>query len=93
MIDKKLNLNQVSQEDLAQIPGVSSVAAQYIIEYRARFGEFTNLDELDQIEGIRPELVSDLKKHLTLWNLIFRKKGPPKCTVRYARAEMAGRPG
>ncbi len=66
MAEKMMNLNQVSQEELAQISEISSVAAQYIVEYRARFGEFKNLDELDQIEGIRPELLSDLKKRLTL---------------------------
>ena len=52
------DLNAAEKEDLQTIPGVSSIVAQQIIDYRNKNGFFTHLDQVKDIQEI-PKEVSD----------------------------------
>jgi competence protein ComEA len=62
--DGKLNLNAVTVEQLANVPGVSQELAQKIIDASSENGEFVDMDELLDIEGIDNSLLRQLKQHL-----------------------------
>lgn len=49
---KKFNLNTCSFEELCKIPFINETRAYYIINYRNRYGKFTRIQELLNINGI-----------------------------------------
>ncbi|MDD2220058.1 MAG: helix-hairpin-helix domain-containing protein [Desulfoplanes sp.] len=62
--DGKLNLNAITVEQLANVPGVSQELAQEIIDARTENGEFVDMDELLDVDGIDNSLLRQLKQHL-----------------------------
>lgn len=64
--DGKLNLNAASKEDLVKIPGISPELADRILEQRKQNGEFVDLQELLDIEGVDNKLLRQLKKKIYL---------------------------
>ena len=60
----KLNLNAATVEELAKIPGLNQDIAKKIIELRKENGEFIDMEELLDIQGIDNQLLRQLKKHL-----------------------------
>ena len=57
-----IGLNSASFEDLKAIPGLGDELATRIIDYRASIGEFNDIDELDNIEGIGKKKLAIIKK-------------------------------
>jgi len=62
--DGKLNLNAATQEQLVQIPGVTPELATRIIEKRKDNGEFVDMDELLDVEGLDANLLRQLKERV-----------------------------
>jgi competence protein ComEA len=62
--EAKLNLNAATVEQLAKIPGLNQALAEKIIKLREENGEFIDLEELLDIDGIDNKLLRQLKKHL-----------------------------
>jgi len=60
----KLNLNAATIEQLSKIPGLNQEMAKKIIELRKENGEFIDMEELLDIQGIDNQLLRQLKKHL-----------------------------
>lgn len=56
-----VRINSASQEELETLPGVGSVTAQRIIEYREQVGEFKDLADLDQVPGIGLRTLENLQ--------------------------------
>jgi competence protein ComEA len=56
-----LNLNTATLAQLDALPGVGPVLAQRIIDFRAKRGGFTQVDELRQVDGIGEETFARLK--------------------------------
>ncbi|RMG50146.1 MAG: hypothetical protein D6723_12745 [Acidobacteria bacterium] len=48
----RININAASVEQLASLPGIGSVMARRIVEYRKRHGPFQRPEDLLIIEGI-----------------------------------------
>lgn len=48
----KVNINTAKQTELETLPGIGPTIALRIIEYRKENGEFTDIEELKEIEGI-----------------------------------------
>ncbi len=48
----KVNINTAKQTELETLPGIGPTIALRIIEYRKENGEFTDIEELKEVEGI-----------------------------------------
>ncbi len=64
--DGKLNLNAATKEDLAKIKELSPEVADEILKTREENGEFVDLEELLDIEGVDNKLLRILKKVIYL---------------------------
>jgi competence protein ComEA len=56
-----VSLSTATPEQLESLPGVGPVLAQHIIDYRARHGGFTSIDQLNEVTGIGDHRFADLK--------------------------------
>jgi len=65
---EKLNINRASLEQLIYLPGIGSVLAQRIIEYRRKRGRFHTLSELKEVPGIGEVKFEKIKEKITLDN-------------------------
>ncbi|NPV13479.1 helix-hairpin-helix domain-containing protein [candidate division WOR-3 bacterium] len=59
--DEKLDINQATAEQLEALPGIGSVIAQRIVEYREKHGGFKTVDELLEVTGIGPKRLAGIK--------------------------------
>lgn len=64
--DGKLNLNAATKEDLVKIPEISPELADRILQQRKQNGEFVDMQELLDIEGVDNKLLRQLKKKVYL---------------------------
>ncbi len=62
----RLNLNQATQAQLEDLPGIGPVTAQAIIAWREEHGGFTSVAELRQISGIGPKTFAKLEPLVTV---------------------------
>lgn len=58
----KLDLNRVSAEDLAVLPGVGPTLAKAIIDARKARGGFKSIEELDSVPGVGPARLETLRQ-------------------------------
>ncbi|PHM36825.1 ComEA family DNA-binding protein [Xenorhabdus innexi] len=63
---EKLNINTASTEQLAkELNGVGIKKAQAIIEYREKYGPFTAVEQLQEVQGIGPAFIEKNRDKLT----------------------------
>jgi hypothetical protein len=74
-----LDINRASVEDLVQIPFLSLVQCIRIVDYRNRFGPFTNLDELSSVMGIDAWVIDVIRPYVTVG---FKKIEVKRVTAR-----------
>ncbi len=61
-----VDLNGASSEEIELLPGVGPVTASAIIAYRDEFGPFETLNDLDDVHGIGPKTILNLRDRVTL---------------------------
>ncbi len=60
------DLNLVSVEELCEIPGIGTVTAEKIINFRTEIGKFSEMEELLQIQGIGEKTLEKLRQYLEI---------------------------
>ena len=63
---KKVNINQASAKELANLPRIGDKVAERIVEYRQAHGSFARVEDLMEVKGIGEKLFTSLKPYLTL---------------------------
>ncbi len=61
-----IDLNTATAEQLMTLKGVGKKKAQAIITYREQHNGFQRIEELDEVKGIGPKLLSINLAHLTI---------------------------
>jgi len=61
-----LDLNHATASDLEALPGIGPVLAQRIIDYRQSRGPFKNVDDLENVSGIGPKKLAQIKPYLII---------------------------
>ncbi|WP_421084127.1 helix-hairpin-helix domain-containing protein [Rothia nasimurium] len=61
-----INLNTASVEELQTLPKVGPVLAAAIVAWREENGGFQHVDELDQVSGIGPATLAQLRDKVTV---------------------------
>lgn len=68
------DINKTTAEDLIKIRGIGEVFASRILKYRESLGAFVSLDQLLEVYGMSPEVVSEVKKYFVLKDTTGIKK-------------------
>ncbi len=63
---KKININQASSAQLANLPRVGAKVADRIVEYRKAHGQFGQAEELMEVKGVGERLFKELKPYVAL---------------------------
>ncbi|MFL5798366.1 MAG: helix-hairpin-helix domain-containing protein [Actinomycetota bacterium] len=61
-----VNVNTASEQELEALPGIGPVLANSIIAYRTEHGPFPTVDALDDVSGIGPATLADLRPLVTV---------------------------
>lgn len=62
----KININNASNEQLTTIKGLGNKKAQAIVDYRQKNGDFANLEDLLNVNGIGKSTLAKIEPFLTL---------------------------
>lgn len=62
-----LNINNATSRQLEELPGIGSVLAERIIEYRERNGVFRNIEEIKDVPGIGEKKFEAIKELITVY--------------------------
>jgi competence protein ComEA len=61
-----VNENSAPAEELETLPGIGEVLAQAIISYREEHGPFTAVDQLEDVSGIGPATLEEIRDLVTV---------------------------
>ena len=66
----KVSVNTATREELVDVTGLRPELADAIVKFRGKHGPITSAEELEQVQGIGPATLEQLRKSLD-----FREKG------------------
>lgn len=61
-----INLNTATLTDLLTLPGIGEIRAQAILAYRAEYGAFERIEDLQNVSGIGPATYERLAPYITV---------------------------
>ena len=61
-----ININTASAYELTALPGIGTVTAQSIIDYRNAHGAFRSIQELDNVKNIGQATINKIRDHITV---------------------------
>jgi competence protein ComEA len=61
-----VNINTATLEELIALPSIGPTTAQKIIDYRTEHGPFSTIDDLDNVSGIGPSTLDDIRALVTV---------------------------
>jgi len=64
--DGKININLASQSELTDLPGIGSVLASRIIDYRRQHGNFIRIEDLRNVTGIGEKRYEAIQDKITV---------------------------
>lgn len=62
--DGLVNINTATIEELKMLPGVGDIKAEAIISYRENNGEFSDIQEITNVEGIKESSYEKIKNYI-----------------------------
>ena len=77
----QLNINTASPEQLDGLKGIGPTKAQAIVDYRRQHGAFKSIDELQNVPGIGPATLKDIRKDVTVGGALHPAAVPPPKTL------------
>lgn len=64
VLDDKINPNADTAVSIARLPSLGNAKAKAIVEHRQNGTVFKNADDLDNVKGIGPKTVENIKPYL-----------------------------
>lgn len=61
-----INLNTATAEQLMELPGIGEAKAKGILDYRAKIGQFTAIEEIMNVSGIGEAMFEKIKDKITV---------------------------
>lgn len=65
-VNYSFDLNSTVAEELMLIKGIGLTLSERIIKYRDRLGGFHSYDQLNEVYGLKPEVIEEIRNHTTL---------------------------
>ena len=61
LLERKININTATRNDLQALPGVGPAVAGKIVEFRGKNGKFNSIEELDEVKGIGEKTIERIR--------------------------------
>jgi competence protein ComEA len=61
-----INVNTAGETELEEINGIGEVLAAAIVAYREEHGSFTSIDQLEDVSGIGPTTLEEMRDQVTI---------------------------
>jgi competence ComEA-like helix-hairpin-helix protein len=65
-VNKKLDINTADSTELIKLKGIGSFLSKGIVKYRNLLGGYTNIDQLKEVYGFKPETLDEIKDLISL---------------------------
>jgi competence protein ComEA len=85
----QVNINSATRDQLDGLKGIGPTKAQAIIDYRRKNGPFKSVDDLENVPGIGPETLKDLRGDVVLSGT---SRAPASTPAAASRKEAATQP-
>ena len=66
LLDGRVDINRAGKEELMTLTGIGETRAQAILAYRETNGNFSSVEELMQVEGIKEKTYEKLKEQIRI---------------------------
>jgi len=64
--DGKININKASKSELMDLPGIGTVLASRIVDYRDRHGDFSRIEDIRNVSGIGEKRFEAIQDKITV---------------------------
>lgn len=64
--DGLININTADKDKLDSLPGIGEKIAEAIIAYRDKYGDFTSIEEIKEVDGIGDGIYEKIKDSITI---------------------------
>ena len=61
-----ININTATAKQFTELNGIGDVKASAIVEYRAKHGDFSSVDELLNVSGIGEKTLDNIRAYITV---------------------------
>jgi competence protein ComEA len=65
-IDRPVDINRASEDELASIPGIGEGRARAIVDWRTRKGPFEAVEDLQHVPNMTVDIVRELRGKLKI---------------------------